>query len=165
VVTSSWGGNIALRLATRRPDVFRSVTCHEPPLWDLVWYDPESQAMLQQGAGSDESVGRKIADGDHEGAARQFVEEVTFGLGAWENELPPEARETFMRNAPTYFDELQDSNAASLDADALTRLDMPGTPHGRLRVPTGFPSRHRSAREVAARSTLTGKHLTAYVGT
>jgi pimeloyl-ACP methyl ester carboxylesterase len=125
VVTGSWGGNVALRLATRRPEVFRSLTCHEPPLWDLVWDDPESQAMLQQAARSDESVGRRIADGDHEGAARQFVEEVAFGLGAWENELPPEARETFIRNAPTYLDELQDPNAASIDEDALARLDMP----------------------------------------
>ena len=33
VATNSWGGNIALRLATRRPDVFRSLSCHEPPLW------------------------------------------------------------------------------------------------------------------------------------
>jgi pimeloyl-ACP methyl ester carboxylesterase len=81
--------------------------------------------MLQQGARSDESVGRRIADGDHDGAARQFVEEVAFGLGAWENELPPEAGATFIRNAPTYLDELQDSNAASINENALARLDMP----------------------------------------
>jgi pimeloyl-ACP methyl ester carboxylesterase len=33
VVTNSSGGNIALRLATRRPAVFRSLSCHEPALW------------------------------------------------------------------------------------------------------------------------------------
>lgn len=45
--------------------------------------------MLQQGARSLEAVGRRIAEGDHEGATRQFVEEVAFGPGAWENELHP----------------------------------------------------------------------------
>ena len=36
VVTNSGGGNIALRLATRRPDLFRSLSCHEPALWGLL---------------------------------------------------------------------------------------------------------------------------------
>ncbi|MGH2969981.1 MAG: alpha/beta fold hydrolase, partial [Solirubrobacteraceae bacterium] len=83
VVTNSYGGNIALRLATRRPYLFRSLSCHEPPLWALLEDDAESQEMLQQGAHSLEEVGRCIAEGDHEGAARQFVEEVAFGPGAW----------------------------------------------------------------------------------
>ena len=43
VVTSSYGGNIALRLATRRPELFRSLSCHEPPLWSLLEGDPERQ--------------------------------------------------------------------------------------------------------------------------
>ena len=123
VVTSSWGGNIALRLATRRPDVFRSLSCHEPPLWSLLEGDAESEEMLQQGAQSDEEVGRRIAAGDHEGAARQFVEEVAFGPGAWEHELPAETRAVFVQNAPTYLDELQDQ--LDVDPDALALLEMP----------------------------------------
>ena len=79
VVANSGGGNIALRLATRRADVFRSLSCHEPALWGLLEEDPESQEMLQQGARSLEAVGRRIAEGDHDGAARQFVEEIAFG--------------------------------------------------------------------------------------
>ena len=79
VVTNSYGGNIALRLATRRPEIFRSLSCHEPPLWSLLEGDPEGQEILQHGARSLDAVGRRIAAGDHEGAARQFVEEVAFG--------------------------------------------------------------------------------------
>ena len=37
-----------------------------------------------------------------------FVEEVAFGPGAWENELPAETQAVFVQNAPTYLDELQD---------------------------------------------------------
>ena len=125
VVTNSYGGNIALRLASRRPDLFRSLSCHEPPLWSLLENDPHSQEMLQQGARSLEAVGRRIAEGDHEGAARQFVEEVAFGPGAWENELQPEARAMFVQNAPTFLDELQDPQQLRVDEDALGRLDIP----------------------------------------
>ncbi|MGH2985620.1 MAG: alpha/beta fold hydrolase [Solirubrobacterales bacterium] len=71
MVTNSWGGNIALRLATRRPQVFRSLTSHEPPLLSLLENDPESAEMLEQGAGSIEAVAGKIAAGDHEGGARR----------------------------------------------------------------------------------------------
>ena len=125
VVTNSGGGNIALRLATRRPDLFRSLSCHEPALWGLLEDDPESQEMLQQGARSLEAVGRRIAQGDHEGAARQFVEEVAFGPGAWDNELPPESRAIFVQNAPTALDELQGPNPANIDEEAMPRLEMP----------------------------------------
>jgi pimeloyl-ACP methyl ester carboxylesterase len=83
VVTSSSGGTIALRLATRRADVFRSLSSHEPPLWGLLEDDPESQELLQQGARSLEAIGSRIAEGDHECAARQFVDQVALGPGAW----------------------------------------------------------------------------------
>jgi len=68
---------------------------------------------------------RRIAEGDHEGASRQFVEEVAFGPGAWENELPPAARATFVRNAPTFLDELQDPTQLSIDKDALAHGVIP----------------------------------------
>ena len=124
VVTSSYGGNIALRLATRRPQLFRSLCCHEPPLWSLLQRDQEAQELLQQGARSLDAVGRRIVDGDHEGAARQFVEEVAFGPGAWENELTPEMRAIFVQNAPTYLDELQDPKQLHIDEDALLQLEL-----------------------------------------
>jgi pimeloyl-ACP methyl ester carboxylesterase len=125
VVTNSGGGNVALRLATRRPDLFRSLSCHEPALWGLLEEDPDSQEILQQGARSLEAVGRRIAQGDHEGAARQFVEEVAFGPGAWDNELPPESRAIFVHNAPTFLDELQGPNPGNIEEEAISRLKMP----------------------------------------
>jgi pimeloyl-ACP methyl ester carboxylesterase len=125
VVTSSYGGDIALRLATRCPEIFRSLSCHEPPLWSLLERDPEAQEILQQGARSLDAVGRRIADGDHEGAARQFVEEVAFGPGAWENEVSPEMRAIFVHNAPTFLDELQDPKQLRVDEDALSDVELP----------------------------------------
>jgi pimeloyl-ACP methyl ester carboxylesterase len=71
-----------------------------------------------------EAVGSRIAEGDHEGAARQFVEEVAFGPGAWETELPPEVREIMVQNAPTFLDELRDPAQLSIDEDVLGRLEV-----------------------------------------
>ena len=124
--TISYGGNIALRLATRRPALFRSLCCHEPPLWSVLGDDAEAQRMLAQSARSIEAIAGRIAAGDHEGAARQFVEEVIMGPGAWENALPAETRATMVQNAPTFLDELQDPNANAVDRDALSGLGMPG---------------------------------------
>jgi pimeloyl-ACP methyl ester carboxylesterase len=122
-VTSSYGGNVALRLATRRQDVFRSLSCHEPPLWSLLEGDAESEEMLQQ-ARTLETVGRRIADGDHEGAAQQFVEELAVGPGGWE-ELPDAMRAIFVQNAPTFLDELRDPEQVRIDEGALARVGVP----------------------------------------
>ena len=77
---------------------------------------------LESGASA---VGRRISEGDHEGAPRQFVEEVAFGPGAWENELPPEVRAMFTQNAPTFLNELQDPEQLRIDEELLTRLELP----------------------------------------
>jgi pimeloyl-ACP methyl ester carboxylesterase len=143
VVTNSFGGNIALRLATRRPEVFRTLSCHEPPLWSLLEDDPASQAILGQGAASDDSVGRRIADGDHEGAARQFLDEVAFGPGACDKERPAERRSIFIQNAPTYLDELRDPEAGRIDPDLLSHLEPPA----RLREPANISGGGRTSRE------------------
>jgi pimeloyl-ACP methyl ester carboxylesterase len=125
VVTNSYGGNIALRLATRRPDLFRSLCCHEPPLLSVVDDDDEAQRMLVHGARSMQAIGKRIAEGDHEGAARQFVEEVIMGPGAWEHALPAETRAMMTLNAPALLGQLQDPNANVVDSDALATVDIP----------------------------------------
>jgi pimeloyl-ACP methyl ester carboxylesterase len=43
----------------------------------------------------------------------------------WENELPPEAKATLVRNAPTFLDELNDPDALNVHEAALARLSVP----------------------------------------
>jgi pimeloyl-ACP methyl ester carboxylesterase len=124
VAANSFGGNIALRLATRRPELFRSLCCHEPPLFGVLDDDPEAQDMLARDAHTVATIGRRIADGEHEGAARQFVEEVVMGPGAWDV-LPAETKAIMVDNAPTYLDELQDPEQSRVEPDALARLEVP----------------------------------------
>lgn len=123
-VTNSFGGNVALRLATRRPQLFRSLCCHEPPLFALLADDPDGLAVLQRTGASLQGVAGKIAASDREGAARQFVEEVVLGPGAYDG-LPRELRDAMVRNAPTFLDELQDPTQGQIDEAALARLEMP----------------------------------------
>ena len=124
VVASSYGGNIALRLATRRPELFQSLTAHEPPMVGVLAGDAEGEALAAAAMGSFEAVARRIATGDHAGAARQFVEEVALGPGAWA-QFPPVARELMVHNAPTFLDEFRDPDQGAVDPDALAEVEVP----------------------------------------
>jgi pimeloyl-ACP methyl ester carboxylesterase len=46
VAANSYRGNIALRLVAARPELFRSLSCHEPPLWDLL-ARPVARALVR----------------------------------------------------------------------------------------------------------------------
>jgi pimeloyl-ACP methyl ester carboxylesterase len=118
IVGNSFGGAIVLRLAGERPDLFRSLVAHEPPLFRLLEHEPQSQAALSAVKERISVVIRMLEAHDHQGGARQFVETIAFGPGAWE-QLPPELRETFVSNAPTWLDEMHDPEALSINLDRL----------------------------------------------
>jgi pimeloyl-ACP methyl ester carboxylesterase len=124
VVGSSFGAVVALRAATRRPEVFRSLIVHEPPLFPLLVgteYEP-ALAQVRQRAGS---VVELLESGDEEGAARLFVDTIAFGPDAWDQQLTPQMRAMFVANAPTFLDEARDPDALQMDLDALEAFDRP----------------------------------------
>src|SRR5437773_1489487 len=43
IAGNSFGASIALRLASKRTDLFRSLIVHEPPLLDLLSGDPDTE--------------------------------------------------------------------------------------------------------------------------
>jgi pimeloyl-ACP methyl ester carboxylesterase len=124
IVGTSFGGSIAIGLAARRPELVRSVIAHEPPLISLVADDPQMEPLMAEVQGSVQSVLERLALGDVEGGARQFVEEVALGPGAWE-QLPKPLRETMIDSAPAFVAEQEDPNWASLDLAELSRVDLP----------------------------------------
>jgi pimeloyl-ACP methyl ester carboxylesterase len=124
VVGNSFGASIALRLASERPELFRSLTVHEPPLFALLAGDPAMEAPL---AAVRQRVGAVVAllrAGDAAAAARQFVETVAFGPGVWDT-LPAAMQQTFIANAPTFLDETQDPEGLTVDLNALGRFASP----------------------------------------
>ena len=124
VAGTSFGGSIALGLAARRPELFRSVIAHEPPLISLVADDAEIRVLLEAVDASVSAVRERIERGDARGAAEQFVEEIALGPGAW-GLLPQPLRETMVDSASSFAAEQQDPAWADLDLGALEASTFP----------------------------------------
>src|SRR5512146_2627362 len=88
IVGNSGGAAVTLGLAGRRPDLFRTMIVHEPPLFALLEGDPAAAPIL---AAIDERIAavvRLLEVGDDAAGAELFVETIAFGPGAWA-QLPP----------------------------------------------------------------------------
>jgi pimeloyl-ACP methyl ester carboxylesterase len=123
ILGNSFGGSIVLRLAAERPDLFRSLLVHEPPLFGVL-EDPASRKMLQVFQERVRVVVELLENGQMESGARQFIETIAFGPGAWE-QLPGELRQTFIFNAPTFLDEQSDPEWLLIDPEALANFSAP----------------------------------------
>ena len=120
VVGNSFGAIITLKLASARPDLFASLTVHEPPLIGMLGDDPILRAVQQR-------IGAVIVtlqSGGTELGAEQFVETVGLGPGMW-NKLTPQLRQTFVRNAQTWMDEMNEPSAFTLDLGRLASFTQP----------------------------------------
>lgn len=120
VVASSFGASIALGLAARRPDLFRTLCAHEPPLMSLAADDP---VVAQVG----EAIGpvlELIEHGETETAARDFVENIALGPGAWEM-MSDDERASLAAHAHTFAGEQRDPAWAEIDLDALRGIEFP----------------------------------------
>ncbi len=99
ILGNSFGGSIVLRLAGERPDLFRSLIVHEPPLVGLL-EDPAARKVLQTFLERTQVVIELLEKGQMESGARQFMETIALGSGAWE-QLPDEDRQICIFNAAT----------------------------------------------------------------
>ncbi|MEW5979503.1 MAG: alpha/beta hydrolase [Acidobacteriota bacterium] len=124
VVGNSFGASIVLRLAAERPELFRSLIVHEPPLFGLLKDDSTATAVLAAVQERISTVVSLLTAGESTEGTRQFVETIAFGPGAWV-ELPQAVRETFVFNAPTFLDEAHDPEALEIDLAGLRRLAAP----------------------------------------
>lgn len=119
VVGSSFGGLVALGLAARRPDLFRSVAAHEPPALSIL--TSGSRARL---VGAVTAVANRVLEdieaGDAEGAARRFTE-IAVGPGSWDL-IPAGMRAAIVGNAPAFAAQQRDPHSTVLDVRGLDRL-------------------------------------------
>jgi pimeloyl-ACP methyl ester carboxylesterase len=123
VVASSFGSSISLNLAARRPELFRTLCAHEPPLFDLLAASEETRPVYEQVRVGVQAVEELIAAGRNEDAARTFVNDVALGPGFWDF-IPEEDRRRIIANAPTFLDERRDPDSLKLDA-SVARFDKP----------------------------------------
>ncbi|MEV4613746.1 alpha/beta hydrolase [Kitasatospora sp. NPDC049258] len=124
VCGNSYGGLVALRLAAARPELVRGLAVHEPPGLALLRDDPELASVARGFIERNEPIRVLLEAGESAAAAELFVDTVAFGPDAWPR-LPAPLRHTFVRNAPTYLDELRDPEAFDLDLAALARYPEP----------------------------------------
>lgn len=124
IVGNSFGGAIALRLAADRPELFRTLVVHEPPLFRLLEGSPGFELAMQRLDESIAPVIERLRRGDLEGGAQRFVEDVGFGPGAW-SWLPEPVKAVFVHNAPTWLDEIDDPESFGANVDGLARFDRP----------------------------------------
>lgn len=120
VVANSFGASIALGLAARRPELFRALCAHEPPLMSLAADDPIVAEVRERVA----SVVEQIERGQAEAAARDFVDNIALGPGAWEM-MPEEDRAAMVGLADTFAVEQRDPAWADIDLDALSDIRFP----------------------------------------
>jgi pimeloyl-ACP methyl ester carboxylesterase len=124
VAGNSFGASITLRLAGERPDLFRGLLCHEPPLFSLLAQDATVAPLLAEVGRRITAVVERIVAGDHAGAAEQFVETVALGPGTWA-QLPLELKQTFIVNAPTFLDEASDPEQLGFDLAWIRGFSQP----------------------------------------
>jgi pimeloyl-ACP methyl ester carboxylesterase len=120
VVANSFGGSIVLGLAARRPELFKTICVHEPPLMALAADDP----MVAQVGEALGPVLELIDRGETEIAARDFIENIAIGPGAWEMMSEGE-RATTVAHATTFAEEQRDPAWADIDLEALRAVDSP----------------------------------------
>ncbi len=124
VAGNSGGAAVALDLAARRPEVFRSLAVHEPPVFAVLADDPDARVALGVVQARVGAVAQLLAAGDDAAAAELFFETVAVGPGGWA-QLPPAQRETYVCNAPTFLDETRDPDSLTVNLEGLGRFDRP----------------------------------------
>jgi len=119
VAGTSFGGSIAIGLASRRPDLLRSVVVHEPPLISVAADDPDARVRFESVHATIRAVCAAVERGDARSAAERFVEEIALGPGAWEL-LPEPLRETMVDSASAFVTEHQDPAWADAELASIS---------------------------------------------
>ena len=122
VVGNSFGGSISLGLAVRGPELFRSITVHEPPVFDVL--AGTGSVDLEIARERITRVNHRLAVGDMAGGAALFADTVVGQPGSWES-FSPEARASMVRHAPTFLDENCDPGVFALDLRGLSGFKPP----------------------------------------
>ncbi|MEV0410119.1 alpha/beta hydrolase [Streptomyces sp. NPDC050448] len=139
VAGNSFGASTALGLASRRPELLRSLTAHEPPLMSIVGdEDRELRRLMQAMEAAIDGVLNALRAGEHRVGAQRFVDDVAVGPGGWE-QLPERFRETFTANAPTFADEQADPDWSRLDLARLSGYTGPALLTFGSESPPWFP--------------------------
>ena len=119
-----FGASIVLRTATQRPDLFKTMIVNDPPLFGLLKEDQESQIALLSYDDRIKSVMDYFDLNDFEAAAKQYVETIGIGTGAW-NKLPESTHKIFINNAITWYNQMTDPDSIDFDLNKIANFKKP----------------------------------------
>lgn len=134
VVGHSYGGAVALTLASRWPALVQGVLAYEPVLLRLLMDDAGSRDIVRDAAAIAQGLRELLRRDQDELAARRFVDYWS-GPGAWE-QMPPSRRAAVVMRMPSVLRQY----------DALVREPAPLPQLARLRLPTLLLSGERTVR-------------------
>ncbi|MGH3611900.1 MAG: alpha/beta fold hydrolase [Pseudonocardia sp.] len=124
VVGASSGGTVALHLASRRPDLVRTVLVHEPPLFDLVSGRPEMDEDLEVVRAGLRDATALIAQNRTEAGTQVFVERVLLAPNGWADTASDD-RSRMARHATAWLAQVRDRDAAPTVDARWTALATP----------------------------------------
>jgi pimeloyl-ACP methyl ester carboxylesterase len=155
VVGNSAGAAIAVHAAIRRPEILRTLIAHEPPLFPLL-VGTEFEPALAEVQQRIQAVVSQLEAGQHEEAARRFVDTVAFGPDAWDTQFTAESRAIFLRNAPTFLDETKDPDFLDVQLMGLGSFSKPAlVTSGTRSAPFFGPVADRVAQSLPAATRVT----------
>lgn len=123
LVGHSYGGAVALMLASRRPSLVRSVVAYEPVLFSLLKGSPSAQSELQIVLDVVSAMQRSLALGQPERAAACFVESWS-GPGAW-SWLSPVQQRPITDRVPALLQQFEALFGCGVAGRELSQLRMP----------------------------------------
>jgi pimeloyl-ACP methyl ester carboxylesterase len=124
IAGNSFGAIITLKLSIQRPELFKTMFIHEPPLVTLLEGQPETEKTFRIVSERIQGVVNLLKQEKNEEGAEQFVDTIAFGPGTWKT-LPPQLQQTFIYNAPTWLDEMNDNESLRIDLDKLKNFSKP----------------------------------------
>ncbi len=124
VISNSYGGAVALRLAIDRPEMVRSLSIHEPPFVGLLSVDPATAAEGDQLLAGARRLQQWVRSGQGARAAEELVGIFSTEPGAW-GRLPPHVQATFVGTVDRWAEEFDDPEAFLPDRVALRELMLP----------------------------------------
>lgn len=123
LVGHSYGGAIALAVALQRPRLVRTVTLYEPVAFNVLLHYNARHAPAREIVGVGRGIGRRVARGELEEAARMFVSYWS-GESAWAA-MPPAARGALAGRMPAIRGHFDSLFAAPVGLAALRGLERP----------------------------------------
>lgn len=119
-----FGASIVLRTASERPDLFKTMIVNDPPLFGLLDEDRENKTALLAYDERVKSVIEFFNRNEYEAAAKQYVETIGIGAGAWDK-LPDEMQRVFISNAMTWYNQITDPDSIKFDTKRLANFRKP----------------------------------------